>query len=79
MFGGHGVYAGPYFFAIIADGRLFFKVSAESKKTYEVWGMETFRTGKSYYEVPSDILEDSEQLAEWAETAIQAARKAVEK
>lgn len=79
MFGGHGLYAGERFFGIIYRGRLYFKVSEVSKSRYAVAGMRPFKpsakmTLKSFYEVPADVLEDSDEIVGWAATAIQAAR-----
>lgn len=81
MFGGHGLYAGERFFGIIYKGRLFFKVSENSKSVYTKAGMRPFKpsatmTLKSFYEVPADVLEDSDEIAEWAATAIEAAKPA---
>lgn len=78
MFGGHGLYCGGAFFAIIADGRLYFKTDAVSRRGYEGRGMGPFRpnpkqTLKTYYEVPVEVLEDDEELAAWAERALAAA------
>lgn len=78
MFGAHGLYCGGVFFAIIADGRLYFKTDAASRPDYEGRGMAPFRpnprqTLKNYYEVPVEVLEDDEELAAWAERALAAA------
>jgi DNA transformation protein len=75
MFGAHGLYCGGVFFAIVADGRLYFKTDAGSRPEYEAWGMGPFRpnpkqTLRTYYEVPVEILEDDEALAAWAERAL---------
>ena len=74
MFGGHGIYHGETFFAIVSEGRLYFKTGKENRPDYLAHGMQPFRpsekqTLKNYYEVPVDILEDAEQLARWAEKA----------
>jgi DNA transformation protein len=78
MFGGHGLYCGAVFFAIIADGRLYFKTDSASRRDYEGRGMGAFRpnpkqTLRTYYEVPVEVLEDDEELAAWAERALAAA------
>ena len=78
MFGAHGLYCGGVFFAIVADGRLYFKTDAASRRDYERRGMGPFRpnprqTLKTYYEVPVEVLEDDEQLAAWADRALGAA------
>jgi DNA transformation protein len=75
MFGGHGLYCGDVFFAIIADDRLYFKTSEATRAAYVAQGMGPFRasakqTLKSYYEVPADVLEDDEALALWAQQSV---------
>ena len=78
MFGGFGLYAGERFFGIIFKGRLYFKVSETTRGRYTAAGMKPFKpsakmTLKSFYEVPADVLEDTDQLVEWAEAATEAA------
>lgn len=80
MFGGHGLYAGATFFAILHRDRLYFRTDAASRGRYTARGMEPFRpnarqTLTSYYEVPADIVEDGELLTEWARAALAAAPK----
>ena len=75
MFGGHGLYRGPEFFGILHQGRLYFRTDARTRPDYIARGMLPFRpnprqTLVSYYEVPADVLEDGEALAEWARTAL---------
>lgn len=81
MFGGYGLYAGERFFGIIYKGRLYFKVSEASKSRYTAEGMKPFKpsanmTLKSFYEVPADALEDSDEIAGWAAMAIEASKQA---
>jgi DNA transformation protein len=73
MFGGVGLYMGEKFFGIVWNGRLYFKVDDESRAEYEARGSKPFvysRDGKkatmSYFEVPAELLEDSERLRAWA-------------
>lgn len=80
MFGAHGLYAGDHFFAILDEGRLFFKTDAASQSDYTARGMGPFTytsKGKtmtmSYHEVPPDVLESAPELVEWARRAIQVA------
>lgn len=82
MFGGHGLYSGAHFFAILAEGRLFFKVDAAGRAAYAERGMKPFTYGRakkvmtlSYYEVPPHVLEDSELAVAWAHRAIRLAAK----
>ena len=75
MFGGYGFYQGESFFGIIHKGRLYFKTNERTRPAYVKKGMKPFRpnakqTLKTYYEVPVDIIEDSEQLTVWAEHAV---------
>lgn len=79
MFGGYGLRYRETFFGIIHKGRLYFKVTQATVKSYRALGTKPFRvtstmTLKTYYEVPADVLEDAAQLAEWAETASTAQR-----
>jgi DNA transformation protein len=81
MFGGHGLYRRDAFFGILHKGRLYFKTDESTRAGYLKRGMTPFRpnarqTIRTYYEVPIDIVEDSEQLIAWAEGAIKAGRRA---
>lgn len=74
MFGGHGLSRYGTFFGIIHKGRLYFKVSPATLPQYQEHAMKPFRptpkqTLKSFYEVPVDVIEDTEQLTKWAERA----------
>lgn len=76
MFGGYGLYRGDVFFGIIHKSRLYFKTDPKSLPSYLEAGMKPFRpndkqTLKSYYEVPVDVIEDSDQLIAWARRAFQ--------
>ena len=75
MFGGYGLYQNGAFFGIIYKGRLYFKTNATTAQSYIEKGMKPFRpnakmTLKTYYEVPVDIIEDSDRLTQWAGKAI---------
>ena len=79
MFGGQGVYQHGIFFGIVCKGSVYFKTGPRNRKDYIDRGMQPFRpnekqTLKNYYEVPIEILEDEEQLAEWARKATQIAQ-----
>ena len=74
MFGGYGLYRHANFFGIIHKGRLYFKVTTKTIGQYKEHGMKPFRpnakqTLKSFYEVPVDIMEEAEQLIDWAQDA----------
>ena len=81
MFGGHGLYRGEVLFGILSRTSLYFKVSADTRAEYETQGMKPFcpngkQTLTSFYEVPVEILEQSDELALWAQGAISAATRA---
>jgi DNA transformation protein and related proteins len=80
MFGAHGLYQDEAFFAILDEGRLFFKTDESSAAAYAARGMEPFtyesrgrRVTMSYHEVPPDVLENAPELVAWAQRAIKIA------
>jgi DNA transformation protein len=75
MFGGAGLYSGETFFAILYDGRLYFRTSDATRSRYEQAGMHCFRPSakqalKRYYEVPANVIEDREEIVVWAREAL---------
>lgn len=80
MFGGAGIYYDGLIFGLLADDVLYFKVDDSNKSDYERAGMEPFQPFDEkpmvmpYYEVPADILEDKELLADWARKSLLASR-----
>ena len=81
MFGGVGIYAEGYYFALIGDDRLYFKVDDSNRPDFEAAAMEPFRPygderAMQYYEVPIEVLEDRDTLQRWAAKAIAVARRA---
>ena len=81
MFGGCGLYAGEYFFGIIAGDVLYLKVDESNRAEYEEAGMKPFRPypGRGgtmkYYAVPVDVLESEPELERWARAAIRVAER----
>jgi len=78
MFGGHGLYARETFFAVVDEGRLYFKVDDSTRPRYVERGMGPFAPSpsmvmKGYYEVPLDVLEDAPELVRWAREACEVA------
>ena len=78
MFGGFGLYCGPAFFGIVYDERLYFKTDERSAADYVARGMAPFQpndrqTLRNYYEVPSEIVDDRDQLLRWAGEALRPA------
>ena len=82
MFGGVGLYYDGLFFAVIASDVLYFKVDDENRPMFEAAGVKPFQPyeegySMSYYEVPVDVLENTDDLRKWALGSIAAAgRKA---
>jgi len=75
MFGGFGLYRDETFFAIVHKGGLYFKIDDATVGEYRKRKMKPFQpnvkqTIKSYYQVPAEIIEDSDQLRGWAMKAI---------
>ncbi len=83
MFGGYGIYQYGNFFALIADGELYFKVDDTTYKDYENRGSHPFRYSKGpkevtlgYWTLPEQIMENKEALLDWVERAVIVAKKA---
>lgn len=73
MFGGYGVYLGEVMFGLVVDDCLYLKVDASNVRQFESLDLEPFvyhKAGKpvklSYYQAPSEVLDDPEQAAIWA-------------
>jgi DNA transformation protein len=81
MFGGVGLYMHSLFFALIADDVLYFKVDDSNRVDYEAVGMGPFRpfakkpNVMQYYEVPADVLENTDSLREWAQKSLHVAQR----
>ena len=82
MFGGVGVYSEDYFFALMDNDTLYFKVDDETRPDFEAIGMGPFRPFgdggdvMQYYEVSAELIEDVDGLREWATRAVAVARRA---
>jgi DNA transformation protein and related proteins len=87
MFSGAGVYREGVFFALAtSDGRLYLKSDAEIEPRFRAAGSHPFIYGRdkrkitmSYWSLPSEALDDSDALKEWAELSFQAALRKPEK
>ena len=83
MFGGYGLFRQGVMFALIIDETLYFKVDGSTRPAFEQAGSTPFvyyAKGKlvalSYWQVPPDLFEESEQLGQWAQKAWQVALRA---
>jgi DNA transformation protein len=81
MFGGIGLYCEESFFGLIDDDVLYLKVDDSNRSDYAARGSRPFRplghdpdaVSMSYFEIPSDVLEDSAELAAWARKSLRIA------
>jgi DNA transformation protein len=70
MFGGYGIFhEGDMFALISSSSALYFKADDSNRAAYEEAGSEQFMS-MPYFEVPVDVLEDSDALRRWASTAM---------
>lgn len=81
FFGGVGLSVDAVQFAMVMDNRLYFVVGEADREKYERAGMKPFSYStrkkqvivRRYYEVPEDVLMDTDELRLWAREAIAAA------
>ena len=81
MFGGLGLYSGEWFFALIDDDVLYFKVDAANREDYTARGMKAFmpfpgQPSLGYFQVPEDVIEEAEDLTRWAKRSVEVAQRA---
>jgi DNA transformation protein and related proteins len=81
MFGGAGISADGMNFGLIIDDTLYLKVDDRNRAAFEAEGMSPFAyqaKGKpvttSYWRVPDRLLEDPDEIADWARQALDAAK-----
>ena len=77
MFSGFGFYQRGKIFAIIAQGKLFFKVGNGNRKQYEQAGSQPFvytMKGKEkslgYWELPTEIMENPIDIQTWINASL---------
>ena len=83
MFGGVGVYFDGTFFAIITGGIVYLKTSDRTRASFEAEGSRPFsyQTKKgttqltSYWRLPERLLDEPDELREWAGASVAAARE----
>lgn len=84
MFGGVGVYFDGTFFAIITGGTIYLKTSEGMRARFEAERSQPFsyqtKTGRtqltSYWRLPERLLDEVDELRDWARASIDAAREA---
>ena len=83
MFGGAGLYREGIMFAVVADDVAYLKVDDSNREDFLRAGSAPFEpypdkiktTIRTYFEIPADVLENSDELAKWAERSWAVARK----
>lgn len=83
FFGGHAFKLDGVQFAMVMGNTLYLKVDDETRSRFEEAGAEAFsyatRKGRvmveSYYAAPDGLLDDADELVDWARTALDAARR----
>lgn len=78
MFGGAGVFYGSTMFGLVVGETLYLKVGDANRPDYDAVGMRPFcyrgRGGReialSYYELPGSLLDEPDELLDWARKAI---------
>lgn len=81
MFGGVGIYADGLFFALIDDDLLYLKADETTRGDFEARGTGPFlpygdpARPMRYWQLPEDVLEETEELGLWVERAVAVARR----
>ena len=81
MFGGTGLYYNGRIFGLVADDVVYLKVDETTRDKYLAAGSGPFQPYpdrakmSSYFELPPDILENPEELIEWAEESLSVQKK----
>ena len=84
MFSGFGISADGTNFALALRAGLYFRADERSIPQFEAEGSKPFSyqtrartvTVNSYWQLPARLFDDSEELADWARTALAAAQRA---
>ena len=83
MFGGARVYVDGVMFGLVADETLYLKADDATRRAFEVEGTGPFvyvsrgrTTTMSYWRAPERLLDDPDEMAAWARTALGVARRA---
>ncbi len=81
MFGGAGIYSRGIMFGLIDDDTIYLKADNETRKAFEARGCGPFvydGKGKpvqmSYWQMPSELIDDADTALAWARTALGVAR-----
>ena len=83
MFGGVGLWLDGTFFGLVVGtaGDVYFKVDDGNRDAYEAAGSGPFKPfadkayAMSFWRVPADVIDDPDEMADWARDAVAAARR----
>lgn len=80
MFGGLGFYKEGVMFGLLGNDMFFLKADETSISDFEKFGMKAFlssekKKGMPYWQVPVEVLEDTDELCLWATKAFDIAVK----
>jgi DNA transformation protein len=83
MFGGVGIFAEGIMFALVAEGELYLKADADTIPAFRAqrcapfsYGIKSRRVVMSYWRLPERLLDEPDELTEWARAALRAAQRA---
>ena len=86
MFGGAGIFAEGLMIGLVSNGDIFLKADDETSPAFEREGLKPFTYGAkrrrvvmSFWRMPERLLDDADELAQWAKAALGAARRAAAK
>lgn len=78
MFGGYGIYVDGLIIAIVSDDRLLLRADDENRPDFEALGIGPFQPYENknhsmpFYTVPDEVMDDPDELLEWARKAMAA-------
>jgi DNA transformation protein len=84
MFGGYGLYKNGVIFGMIIEDQLYFKVNDTTRheyiqkesKPFMYEGKNKKQVSLNYYTVPSEVMEDREEIQLWVEKAYSVCKSA---
>jgi DNA transformation protein and related proteins len=87
MFSGASLYCDGIVFALVLRDTLYFKVDDGNRRDYEAEGLQPFtyeakgqtRRIGAYWQAPERLLDEPDEMLEWARSALAAARRAAAK
>lgn len=86
MFGGAGIFADRLMIGLISNGDIYLKADDETVPSFEREGLKPFSYGAkrrrvvmSYWRMPDRLLDDPDELAQWARAAFGAAKRSAAK